>query len=224
MRWFQRKRGMALGMTSLGASIGGFVFPPIVTLLVALIGWRTSHVVLGVIILVLMVPVIWVFMREPDAHDIERGKTGRDDTSSLSTVTFPEWTTPQLLMSKTLWVMIFAFIPMLTIYLGYKFDLAPIATASGISPQQASIVMAVHAGMAICGKLLFGYMADRVEHRILIWLAAVFALGSLFLPQISSSYLFLMSSFGLLGLAGGSFLPLMGAIGASRFGPACTAA
>lgn len=221
VRWFERKRGLALGITALGSSIGGFVFPPVVTLLIGWMGWRTSHVALGAGILMLMVPVIWVFMREPGASDIERGNTSHDDPSSSAVVTLPEWTTSQLLMSRTFWAMTFAFMPMLSIYLGYKFNLAPIASDSGISLQQASIVMSVHSGMALCAKLAFGYMADRLEHRILMWCAAAFILGSLLLPQFSSSYLFLLLSFGMLGLAGGSFLPLMGAIGASRFGSGC---
>jgi len=214
VRWFASKRGMALGITTLGSSIGGFVFPPIVTVFVASLGWRVSHVVLGVLMIAIMVPLIWVFMREPDTDDIESG-----DTPSPDEIKFPEWTIPQLLRSKTLWIIVFSFVPMLSVYLSYKYNLAPITAASGITPQQASFIMAVHAGSLICAKLFFGYMADRVEHRILIWMAAAFLLCSLLLPQVSTTYLMLLLSFGMLGLAGGGFLPLMGVIAASRFGP-----
>lgn len=219
VRWFARKRGMALGITSLGASIGGFVFPPIVTLLILSLGWRTTHVALGAIILATLLPIVWLTLREPAAADSEPGEKQSDSDSSDRQMKFPEWTIPQMLRSGTLWVMIFSFVPMLAVYLGYKFNLAPIAADAGIAPQQASLVMAVHAGSAICGKLFFGYMADRTEHHRLIWISGAAILGSLLLPQLSSLYLTLLASFALLGFGAGGFLPLMGTIGASRFGP-----
>lgn len=219
VRWFARKRGMALGITSLGSSIGGFVFPLLVTFLVASLGWRLSHVILGGCILVLVVPLIWVFVREPDAQDVEPGVADSGESHPSSGSGLAEWTIPLLLRSGVLWALVLSFVPLMAVFLSYKYNLAPIATASGIAPQQASYIMAVHAACAIGGKLLFGFLADRTEHRVLVWMMVAAFLGSLLLPQVSTAYPPLMLSFGLLGLAAGGFLPLLAAIGASRFGP-----
>lgn len=219
VRWFSNKRGMALGIATLGASIGGFVFPPVVTMLVAMLGWRLSHVVLGVFIVTVVVPLIGAVIREPGTNDIEPGAATRSAQSAQRARDYPDWSIPQLLRSPIMWAIMLSFVPMLTVYLSYKFNLAPIADSSGITPRQASLVMVVHAGCAIGGKLFFGFMADTLEHRILVWTVAACLLTSLGLPQISPSYLTLILSFGMLGLAGGGFLPLMGAVSAARFGP-----
>ena len=128
----------------------------------ATLGWRVSHVVLGVAIVIIMAPLIWASIREPGADDVEPGGAAQEGRGSHEAHTYPDWTIPQLLRSPIMWAITFSFVPMLTVYLSYKFNLAPIATSSGITPQQASVVMMVSAGCAICGKLFFGFMADKI--------------------------------------------------------------
>ncbi|MEW6297569.1 MAG: MFS transporter, partial [Thermodesulfobacteriota bacterium] len=47
VRWFIRRRGFALSLTSSGASFGNFVFPPLAAALIAAYGWRTAYQLLG---------------------------------------------------------------------------------------------------------------------------------------------------------------------------------
>src|ERR1700691_472826 len=46
VRWFMHKRGLALSITSSGASFGMFIFPPLTTGLIAAYGWRGAYLVL----------------------------------------------------------------------------------------------------------------------------------------------------------------------------------
>jgi MFS family permease len=48
VRWFTRRRGMALSITSSGASFGMFIFPPLATTLISAYGWRGTYFILGV--------------------------------------------------------------------------------------------------------------------------------------------------------------------------------
>lgn len=45
VRWFVARRGLALSLTNLGSSVGIFVVPLVVGVVVAAQGWRTSYVV-----------------------------------------------------------------------------------------------------------------------------------------------------------------------------------
>ena len=42
VRWFTVKRGMALSITSSGASFGMFIFPPLATMFISSYGWRDA--------------------------------------------------------------------------------------------------------------------------------------------------------------------------------------
>jgi MFS family permease len=47
VRWFTRRRGLAVGLASAGGSLGTFVLPPVAHFLVSRLGWRWSYVVFG---------------------------------------------------------------------------------------------------------------------------------------------------------------------------------
>ena len=56
-RWFDKSRGLAMGMAAGGMSAGQLVVIPLATALTLTYGWRTSFLWLGIGLLVLVVPV-----------------------------------------------------------------------------------------------------------------------------------------------------------------------
>src|SRR5690606_29944422 len=90
----------------------------------------------------------------------------------------------------------------------------------GISTQSAAIVMSLWSAMMIVGKVIFGALSDRFDHRSLY--AGGLALFSVAMVLLSSepSYPLLLGTVMTLGLAAGGQLPLIGAIISARFGPA----
>ncbi|MBW2623925.1 MAG: MFS transporter, partial [Deltaproteobacteria bacterium] len=66
-KWFIRLRGRAIGVSTMGVSIAGLIFVPMVHSLNARLGWRTTLVVLALIIWVLtIVPVVLLVRRRPE--------------------------------------------------------------------------------------------------------------------------------------------------------------
>lgn len=55
--WFRRRRGIAVAFAAAGNYLAGAVWPPILTALIAAHGWRTTHVVVGLVCLVTMLPL-----------------------------------------------------------------------------------------------------------------------------------------------------------------------
>ena len=47
-QWFTRRRGLAVGIAASGSYLSGAIWPPVVQHFVDAVGWRTTHVGIGV--------------------------------------------------------------------------------------------------------------------------------------------------------------------------------
>lgn len=62
--WFDRRRGLALGVTMIGISIGAIVMPPAAQRLITLVGWRATYAIAGCAVLIISVPIIALFLKD----------------------------------------------------------------------------------------------------------------------------------------------------------------
>ena len=63
-RWFDQKRGLALGLAMAGIGVGGFLTPPLAQALITTVGWRQAYVVLGLLVIGITMPVVGLFLKE----------------------------------------------------------------------------------------------------------------------------------------------------------------
>ena len=66
-RWYDRRRGMAVGMVSSGQALAGIVWPPIFGVVMASLGWRDMFFWFGLVSLVLMLPLCVMVRHKPPA-------------------------------------------------------------------------------------------------------------------------------------------------------------
>ncbi len=64
--WFRQRRGLALGITLVGTSLGSAIFPPLLTFFIQHEGWRNTFWLLGVLPVVLF-GVVWLVVRNSPA-------------------------------------------------------------------------------------------------------------------------------------------------------------
>src|SRR5712671_5862274 len=81
-RWFTTQRGLALGLLGAASSTGRLVFLPLLTLVVATLGWQAVGWVVAGCLLLLAVPLVALLMRDaPAALGLTPYGTGHDTTS-----------------------------------------------------------------------------------------------------------------------------------------------
>ncbi|MGI9203356.1 MAG: MFS transporter [Woeseiaceae bacterium] len=62
--WFDRRRGLAIGVTLAGAGLGYTYVPPLLRLTTESYGWRASYIVLACLTCLVAVPLVAFFFRE----------------------------------------------------------------------------------------------------------------------------------------------------------------
>lgn len=61
--WFKRRRGVAMGIVGTATSLGGMIFAPISTKLIAGYGWRTAMLAYAAFMFVVFAPLIYFFIK-----------------------------------------------------------------------------------------------------------------------------------------------------------------
>ena len=78
MRWFEHRRGFAVGLVTAGEGIGGTIWPPVFRYFNETAGWRETFLWFGVFVLVTALPLSVVLWRRMPTRDPgSRGEGGR---------------------------------------------------------------------------------------------------------------------------------------------------
>ena len=236
-KWFSARRGRALGIAAVGASLGGFVFPPLVAALLAGFGWRGALLEMGVFVALCAIPIaLFVRSRPEEVGEVPDGihaaasgtesrgfRTGPADApmgAPLAASEAPALSTGELLRSRNLWV-ITAALGLAWCSVGVLLaHLIPYAMDRGFSAERAALLMSAYAGAGVAGRLVFGALADRFDKRAVL-ASAVALLGLGWSGMIASpSFLLLLAACLGMGVGVGGLMPLWGALTGACFGRA----
>ncbi len=216
-RWFVEKRGMALGISAIGTSIGGFAFPFLTAFLIEDFGWRIAMQVLAVVTLLINVPLaFWILRREPV---VEAASTESDvEPSASERANTQVWTVPAVLRAPMFWIAVFAFFPVNAAFGAVQFNLGAYVQDQGFPGSYAALLISLSSVLMIAGKFAFGAAADRVDHRYLYFVMAG-GMGTSLLMLIGNPTLVtVILAVALAGFSGGGILTLLAVVFGSRFG------
>jgi len=219
-KWFRGRRGFAVGIVTIGTSLGGFVMPPLTTYLIGAYEWRTACLVLAAVAAVAIIPLAFAVLgNSPEEKVIEPDPESDHSLASARQFIGVNWTTATVLRDRAYWITIVAFLPASIVFSAIQQNLAPLTFDFGIDAQKASGLMSVLAAMSVVGKIGFGSLSDRIDNRYLFWVEAGLIVTAAALLLTQPEYTGLVVICGTLGLAGGGSLPLLGSIVGTRFGP-----
>jgi MFS family permease len=211
-RWFTDNRGFALGISAIGTNVGGIILPILVSAWLLQVGWRDTLNNLMFLAVALVLPLTFlVLSRSPTpASNLESG--GASDQRV--------WTTREILTTSIFWIPFCGLAPLSMAFGTLQFNLGIIVRDIGLDTAVTGNLIALTSVCMVAGKLFFGIMGDRVDHRKLYWIANVATIIALLLVLYAQTLPVLVVATVATGISGGGILPLMGLMYSSRFGVA----
>ncbi len=157
--WFNRRRGMALGLVGLGIGIGAFAIPLLSQRLIAAFGWRVTYAVFGGAMLVISLPLVAMFLRN-DPSDCGLLADGAESAAEVS-ANDEGLCWPEIWRSRDFWLMIVVFtLTSASMHAGVL-HMPALLTDRGLSPGRAAMASGVIGISVVLGRLGSGYLLDR---------------------------------------------------------------
>ncbi len=208
-RWFTARRGSAMGLSALGTSLGGFVFPVLLTAVSTLLGWRMAVALIALVTAVLVAAIVYFVVDD-----------GPRPTESSTPETGPQVSAHTIIAQPAFWIITLAVGIKIATYFGLINNLAAYAGTVGVSELRAATLVSTLSLASMAGKLGFGYIADRAPLKWLFFGALVLTVLSFGVLVMASGYPSLFAACLLLGLATGGMLPMWSLIVAEQLGEA----
>lgn len=211
--WYEADRGRALGTASSGTTLGSALFPPIAAFLIERYGWREAMALLAIGVASLL-PIFWLWVAArpqdlegataarapgaaPQAERLELGSALRDARIWLIALLFG--------LAFAAGQVMLIFMPAYAMKLGF-------------SLQAGAWVMTARALSGALGKVVFGWLSDRLDRRWL--LGGMFAASAILLELFLHSRTAWEFAFlgGAIGFMSAPLLPLQQVVIGAVFG------
>ncbi len=173
-KWFNKRRGLVIGITFAGFSVGGIMWPPVVERLIANIGWQSTYMVVGLIILVIITALAQLMRQSPQKMGLqpygERGKV--ESTPRMQDSAAMGFTLNQALKTVPYWLIaLYRFCSMFVFQL-IIVHIFPHAVDIGLSEITAAIIISITSISSTISRLLASFVADRIGYRLTLFLSA----------------------------------------------------
>ncbi len=217
--WFNRRRGLALGMMGLSIGIGAFTVPLLAQRLIPLMGWRAAYAVFGAGVLLLSIPAVAVLLRDDPAEcglqqdGEEAPASGGATVPALEGMSWNEiWHSP------TFWIMIVVFsVTGASVHAGIL-HMPALLTDRGLTAGRAALASSVIGISLMMGRVSCGYLLDYFfAPYIAVFFFGASAAGLAILWTGQSGVMALAAAF-LVGLGMGSEVELMAYLMSRYFG------
>ena len=230
-KWFERKRGMALGIAMAGIGLGMLLIVPLAEQWISLHGWRRAYLYLAGMILFVVGPINLIFGRKnpqsigqypdgdvPRLHDQDiQAKWHMKMVDEKWAQT--DWQLSSACRTLRFWHLISAFFCISFAFQGVLLHSVAAMVDAGMVRSKAAIYFGIAGILGSVGKILFGYLSDYLgRERSKLIADGVALLGIMALMAVSLIHGPMAIVFGLFfGIGYGAAAPLIPAITADIF-------
>jgi MFS family permease len=195
--WFDRHRGLAISLATAGSSLAGVVWPPVIQHFIADVGWRQTHIGIGLFCLATMLPLSLALLRRPVFREEALEAASTDNT--YETIGLSPSVTQGLLGLAGMCCCVAMAMPQVHL-VAYCGDL-------GYGPARGAGMLAVMLAFGVASRLIFGWVLNLIGGLPTLLLgSAMQAIAlALYLPFDGLVSLYVVSA--IFGLSQGGIVP-----------------
>jgi len=184
-RWFNRQRGLAVGIVGSGGGLGTVIFAPFAAYLIADFDWRVAYIVMAVIAIVFIMPLSLLLKGDPDeigtlsdgvkpevSSGQFSGKTpvhGIPQSNSLSI--------SQIVRTRSFWLISSLWLSTALSLFLLLTHVVPHITDIGFSSIQAATFLSLNGIAVMAGMIIMGPVSDRIGKKITAVICASLPVG-----------------------------------------------
>ncbi|MBA7700854.1 L-lactate transporter [subsurface metagenome] len=220
-RWFNKKRGLALGIAGSGAGLGIVIMAPFATFLISHFDWRMAYFGIGLIAWLIVIPLSRLLKRDP--YEIGALPDGinshsKDIANEDESIQSVDSSLLQVFRTRSFWLVIFIWLFFASCLFLVFTHLVPHVTDIGFSAAEAATVLSLIGGVGIAGRVLMGVASDRIGRKLTAIICTLLQAGAM-VWLIWSHDLWMLYLFALVfGFAYSGFSSSMGALIGDTFG------
>jgi MFS family permease len=157
--WFDRGRGLALGLALAGSGVAGVFAPVLVTRIIAEYGWQGGYLAIGGFLLVVSTPLVALLLKErPTAAPLAMGSAGTDMDVAEP---LPGLELDEALRQVAFWKIAVGFFLVSAVIAALIINLIPLLVDRGLDAQQAASIAGVMGIAVLVGRVAIGVLLDH---------------------------------------------------------------
>jgi MFS family permease len=193
--WFNRRRGLAMGLGFAGVGLGSITLLPWVQHMIEQTGWRTACTAMGILVLVVLVPINLLLRKRPEDIGLRADGDAAPSATSvkpLSNIVDPEWagidwTLARAMRTARFWWIALGYFGGLYIWYAVQVHQTKYLLDIGFSPSVAVWALGAVSLLGIPGQIALGHLSDRIG-REWVWAASCFGFAICFAALIALAH------------------------------------
>jgi len=216
-RWFVKRRGMMTGIVKVGTGTGQLIIPLMTSIFIATYGWRTSCIIIGILVFMLLMSSGQLLRRDPGQRGL---LPDGDEKTTASDLHLPEVevTLREAMLTRQFWM-----ICVISLIIGFcaitvVVHIVPHAMDLGISAIRAAGILSTIGGTSMVGRLATGIAIDRFGTKKLMIMFFLIVIASFLWLQVSKELWMLFVFAVVYAVAHGGFYTVISPMVAELFG------
>ena len=218
-RWFDRRRGLALGLMMFGLGMGAIIMPAMAQRLIARFGWRSAYAVIGCTVISIPILVVGLVLKEDPRQKGLFPDGAPPNDSATKPVEGLTW--PEIPSIRAFWLMISAFFLAGASGHACVLHMPALLSDRGATPHAAAAASSLIGVAMLFGRAGSGYFLDRFfAPNVAGLIFGQAAIGVTLLAAGASDTAALVAAF-MVGLAFGAEVEVIGYLVSRYFGLRC---
>jgi len=161
--WFNKRQGLAVGIATLGISLGTATIPVLISYLISTTGWRPALLMAGIAVAVICIPATLMMRNPPRISEVEGASFEPENAADKQASDLETGlSVSEAFRTRQFWMIFIAFLLFLSSLGLVMLHLVPYAEDSGMAPIQAATLLTLIGIFGLAGRLVSGVLSDRI--------------------------------------------------------------